>query len=93
MIIYNHVVKFAQRRIRPEIQFLFCEKCREESDYQSNACQISSLMIKDIGDKFQLKQWMLSLFLTMHFNLVTDPPQVRYSKLTETRLPLLIKQR
>ena len=42
---------------------------------------------------FQLKQWMLSLFLTMHFNLVTDPPQVRYSKLTETRLPLLIKQR
>ena len=50
-------------------------------------------MIKDIGDTFQLKQWMLSLFLTMHFNLVTDPPQVRYSKLTETRLPLLIKQR
>ena len=27
---------------------------------------------------------MLSLFVTMHFNLVTDPPQVRYSKLTET---------
>merc|ERR1711893_55187 len=25
---------------------------------------------------------MLSLFVTMHFNLVTDPPQVRYSKLT-----------
>ena len=41
----------------------------------------------------QLKQWMLSLFVTMHFNLVTDPPQVRYSKLTETRRPLLIKQR
>ena len=30
---------------------------------------------------------------TMHFNLVTDPPQVRYSKLTETRLHILIKQR
>ena len=27
-------------------------------------------MIKDIGDTFQLKQWILSIFLTMYFNVV-----------------------
>ena len=37
-----------------------------------------SIMIKDMRDTFQLKQWMLSLFLTLYFNLVTDPPQVRF---------------
>jgi len=34
---YDHVVKFAKRRIRTETQFLLCEKCCEKSDYQSNA--------------------------------------------------------
>ena len=32
-------------------------------------CNIHKMMIGDKGDTFQLKQWMLSLFLTMHFNL------------------------
>ena len=50
-------------------------------------------MIKDIGNTFQLKQWMLScLFLTMHFNLVTDPPQVRYYKRLKECTTIFIKK-